>query len=249
MLTILYQDDHLIAIEKPTNLLVHKTELDKHETRFAVQLLRDQIGKRVYPVHRLDKGTSGVLLFALDKESARQAGWAFEQQQVDKSYLAIVRGYPEPTGQIDHPLTRRIADLEWLGKKVDPAPQLASTGYERLGTVELPFASSRYPCSRFALMALYPQTGRRHQLRRHMKHISHPIIGDATYGKGEINRQFAQHIGHTRLWLACVSMQLQHPVTGDVLRLQSPLAEEFHHVLEQLGWQAEYEAWHPRQLS
>lgn len=236
MLPILYRDQQLIAIHKPSNLLVHRSELDRHETRFAIQLLRDQIGQRVYPVHRLDKGTSGVLLFALDKESAKAMSWQFERQEVSKRYLAVVRGHPAEAGHIDHPLSRRVDDLAWLGEKVEQGPQQAQTDYRRLATVELPIAVDRYPSSRYALMELSPLTGRRHQLRRHMKHIAHPIIGDATHGKGVHNRMFAEHFGSQRMLLACMEMQISHPVTGAAIQLTCPLAEDFASVVRALGW-------------
>lgn len=237
MLPILYRDPQLIAIHKPSNLLVHRSELDRHETRFAIQLLRDQIGQRVYPVHRLDKGTSGVLLFALDKDSAREMSWQFERQEVSKRYLAIVRGHPAESGHIDHALSRRVDDLAWLGEKVQPGPQEAQTDYRRLATVELPIAVDRYPTSRYALLELSPLTGRRHQLRRHMKHIAHPIIGDATHGKGVHNRMFAEHFGSQRMLLACMEMQITHPLTGAAIQLTCPLAEDFASVVRALGWE------------
>ncbi|UGA40821.1 pseudouridine synthase [Chromobacterium haemolyticum] len=163
---------------------MHRTALDRNETRFAVQLLRDQIGQRVYPMHRLDKGTSGVLLFALDKDMCREMSWQFERQQVDKRYIAVVRGHTDDAGHIDYPLSRRPDDLEWIGETVDTAPQAAVTDYRTLARIELPIEVERYPSSRYSLLELTPHTGRRHQLRRHLKHIAHPIIGDATHGKG-----------------------------------------------------------------
>ncbi len=236
MLPILYQDDHLVAIHKPSNLLVHRTSLDAHERRFAVQLLRDQLGRRVYPAHRLDKGTSGILLFGLTPAAGRAMSMAFEAQQVDKRYLAVVRGWPAEHGEIDHALERRVDDAELWGGSVPKGPQDALTRYRRLATAELPWQVDRYPTSRYALVELDPLTGRRHQLRRHLKHISHPIIGDATYGKGVHNRAFAEAFGVSRLLLACVAMSLPHPVSGARLDLHCPLAEDFASVLNQLGW-------------
>ncbi|POA98305.1 pseudouridylate synthase [Chromobacterium sinusclupearum] len=238
MLPILYRDDLLIAIHKPANLLVHRTMLDRHETRFAVQLLRDQIGQRVYPVHRLDKGTSGVLLFALDKDAGRELSWQFERQQVQKRYLAVVRGHPDAEGLIDHPLSRRPDDLEWIGEKVETAPQAAQTRYRTLATVELPIMVERYPSSRYALLELEPLTGRRHQLRRHLKHIAHPIIGDSTYGKGRHNRMFADELDCRRMLLACLEMELTHPVSGTPLRIACPLESGFSALIDRLGWSA-----------
>ena len=107
-LPIIHRDEHLIAVHKPSGLLVHRTFLDRHETRFAVQILRDQIGQHVHPVHRLDRGTSGVLLFALDKDVCPEAAAQFEKQQVEKTYLAVVRGHPDECGIIDQPLTRQF---------------------------------------------------------------------------------------------------------------------------------------------
>jgi len=181
-LPILYRDDWLIAIHKPAGLLVHRSALDRHETRFALQMLRDQIGRQVFPVHRLDKGTSGVLLFALDREVGRVLNGQFERGEVAKTYLAVVRGHPPEAGEIDHPLVR-MAD-EHAGIVASAAAQPALTRYCRLATVELPYRVDRYPSSRYALLELEPLTGRWHQLRRHLKHIAHPIIGDATHGKG-----------------------------------------------------------------
>ncbi|MDN0074215.1 tRNA pseudouridine(65) synthase TruC [Crenobacter sp. SG2303] len=245
---IVFRDEHLIAIHKPAGLLVHRTVLDRHERWFAIQLLRNQIGQRVYPAHRLDKGTSGVLLFGLSKDAGRELSWAFERQEVDKRYLAVVRGHPADEGEIDHPLARRVDDLEWIGEKVSTEPQAAVTRYRTLARTELPFAVDRYPTSRYALVELDPLTGRRHQLRRHLKHIAHPIIGDATYGKGIHNRFFAEQFGCQRLLLACVEMRLTHPFTGEALTLTAPLAEDFAALIDTLGWRDAVEArWLPPQ--
>lgn len=237
MLDILYRDEQLIAIAKPSGLLVHRSMLDRHETRFAVQLLRDQIGQRVHPVHRLDRGTSGVLLFALDSETARAAGAQFEAQRVGKTYLAIVRGHPDATGRIDHPLNRLRDAAEFRPENSRDETQAARTDYRRLATVELPFAVDRYPTSRYALLELKPHSGRRHQLRRHLKHIAHPIIGDATYGKGCHNRFFQTQFACRRLLLACTALCLQHPLHGTPLRITAPLSGDFAQLIGALGWQ------------
>ena len=126
-LPVLYRDEALIAVHKPSGLLVHRSELDRHETRFTVQIVRDQIGQHVYPAHRLDRGTSGVLLFALDRDIARQLGEQFQTQQIDKTYLAIVRGYPDEIGVIDHPLTRQYDDYEFRAADATAEAQTALT--------------------------------------------------------------------------------------------------------------------------
>ena len=237
MLDILYRDDFLVAINKPSGLLVHRSNIDRHETRFALQLLRDQIGQRVFPLHRLDKPTSGVLLFALDADSARQVGGQFERDEIRKHYLAVVRGWPPDAGMIDHPLSRRFDDY---GRRYradsPPAAQPAVTQYRRLACVELPVAVDRYPTSRYALVELQPGTGRQHQLRRHLKHLAHPVIGDATYGKGLHNRLFQQRFGSRRLLLACTRLELRHPQEDRTLSIAAPLEEDFAAVLSALGW-------------
>jgi tRNA pseudouridine65 synthase len=234
MLDILYRDDYLIAIDKPPGLLVHRSDIDRHETRFAVQLLRDQIGRRVQPVHRLDKGTSGVLLFAFATDITRELSRQFENNEVERTYLAVVRGWPPASGLIDHPLSRQHDDY---GRSLPGAEaQPAMTRYRTLATIELPCAVDRYPTARYALVELMPLTGRHHQLRRHMKHISHPIIGDATHGKGRHNRYFQNEFGCSRLLLACVGIAFRHPVTGETVTIAARPKDQFASLLERFGW-------------
>ena len=265
-LPLLYRDEHLVAVHKPSGLLVHRSMIDRHETRFALQIVRDQIGQRVYPVHRLDKGTSGVLLFALDESSARQLGQSFDNGLVDKRYLAVVRGWAPESGVIDHPL-RRIDDAygspltaaskSGVGRKflqVDGAPsaardavdspqrlaaQPAVTHFQCLAGAEIAErveAEQRFPTTRYSLLALQPVTGRQHQLRRHLKHIAHPIIGDATYGKGIHNRFIAQRVGVSRLLLACLAMSFPHPLDARPIRVLARPDEAMRQAMRQLGW-------------
>lgn len=238
-LEILYRDDCLVAVHKPSGLLVHRSELDRHETRFALQMVRDQIGHRVWAAHRLDKGTSGVLLFALDPDTASLIGRQFEAGTVGKSYLAVVRGHPPESGIIDHPLTRQRDDYEFVGNNSSCEAQPAVTRFRRLATVELPHRVDRYPTSRYALLELEPLTGRRHQIRRHLKHISHPIVGDATYGKGRHNRLFTELFGCRRLLLACTRLAFRHPHGGKAVAIEAPPAGDFSAVLAQLGWESQ----------
>lgn len=232
---ILFQDDQLIAIHKPSGLLVHRSEIDRHETRFALQEVRDQIGQRVHAIHRLDKGTSGILLFGLHPDGARAVSMQFEAGTVRKRYLAIVRGWPDQVGEIDHPLSRQYDDYERSPDQIAP-PQDARTRYRRMATVTLPHQVDRYPSSRYALLELDPITGRKHQLRRHLKHLAHPIIGDATYGKGRHNRLFTELFGSQRLLLACTQLAFDHPITRERVTLGCPLSEDFATVCHQLGW-------------
>lgn len=237
VLRVVYQDEHLVAIDKPAGLLVHRTGLDARERQFALQLLRRQVKRKLYPVHRLDKGTSGVLVFALDREAAATLGGMLARQEVAKTYLAVVRGHPPEAGEIDHPLRRHRDETE--GGAGSPEPREAKTRYRRLATIELPHRVDRYPTSRYALVELHPLTGRSHQLRRHLAHIAHPIIGDSTFGSGRHNRLFRTLLGCHRLLLACVEVRLAHPATGAPLRLTAPLSGEFAGVLRQLDWASE----------
>ncbi len=233
-LEILYQDDVLVAINKPSGLLVHRTMIDRHETRFAVQLLRNQLKQRVYPVHRLDKPTSGVLLFALNRDIARQVGTSFSEQQIYKRYMAVVRGWPDDEGEIDYALT----DGPDFGSQVDDAvARPAVTRYRTLARCEVPFAVGRYQQSRYALVEMTPLNGRRHQLRRHFKHIFHPLIGDTSYGEGRHNRLFREQFDCQRLLLHACELRLTHPLSGKELRLQTDVPENFAQVLQAAGLQ------------
>ncbi|MFG6487004.1 pseudouridine synthase [Roseateles sp. BYS78W] len=217
-LTVLHVDEHLVAIDKPPGLLVHRTQLAAHEDEAALQLLRDQLGRPVWPVHRLDRGTSGVLLFALSAEIASLLGAMFEQGRMTKSYLALVRGWPaEDEGLVDHPLARD-PELPSAGQTMLDA----QTRWRVLQRREWPVATDpRFATTRVALLEAEPLQGRRHQIRRHLKHIAHPILGDATHGKGPLNRAVAAHLGQARLWLHAQRLELVHPVSGAPLRLEA----------------------------
>jgi tRNA pseudouridine65 synthase len=238
MLNILYRDDQLIAIDKPAGLLVHRSLIDRHETRFAVQLLRDQIGRRVYPLHRLDKPTSGVLLFALSEDAARRMGAVFEGAAVRKTYLAVVRGYTEESGCIDYPLREDPDRMTDALADADKPARPAVSDYRRLATLELPVPDGRHATSRYSLLAVWPRTGRKHQIRRHMKHIFHPVIGDTTHGDGRHNRIFREHLQCRRLLLTAYALCFTHPETGTEIRIRAPLDAEFARVCARFGWDA-----------
>lgn len=234
-LEILYRDDTLIAINKPAGMLVHRSWLDKHETVFAMQTLRDQIGQHVYPIHRLDRPTSGVLLFALNSDMARLMSEQFEQHRLQKSYLAIVRGYLLGEDRIDYPLKvklDKIADKFTTEKEA----QSAITDYQSLATVELPYSVGKFPTSRYSLVQLFPKTGRKHQLRRHMKHLFHPIIGDTNYGDLHQNRAFSAYTSCERLLLHANCLQFVHPITAQSITINAPLSEEWQSLFHQFNW-------------
>jgi len=235
-LEILYQDAYLVAINKPSGLLVHKSPIDKHETRFALQEVRDQIGQYVYPIHRLDKPTSGVLLFALSKEVAQNMSEAFRENEVKKEYITIVRGYVDEEGLIDHPLKQMLDTKAEKKLGITKEEQDATTIYTRLATVELPYAVSRYPVARYSLVRLYPQTGRKHQLRRHMKHIHHHMIGDTKHGRGEHNKLFREKFGLDRLLLHAHRISFVHPIDQKSIVINACLDDTFHQLFEDFGW-------------
>lgn len=214
-LELLHDDGVLLAVHKPPGLLVHRSPLDAAETDTVQRRLKAQLGRWLLPVHRLDKGTSGLLLLAASPAAARAAGAAFQAQGVAKRYLAFVRGWPPEAVSVDHPLRADEAPPE------APA-QPARTRFVRLARLELDIAlGGPHPRSRAALVEAQPLHGRRHQVRRHLKHLAHPIVGDATHGKGPLNRAWAARLGLQRLWLHASHLALPHP-DGGVLSLHAP---------------------------
>lgn len=227
-LKVLYRDNHLIAIDKPAGTLVHRTRLSD-DSHAVLQQLRDQIGERINPVHRLDRPTSGVLLFAFTGEMTRALQNTFFQGDVEKAYLALVRGYTEESGTVDRPLRQAPHKPE----------RPAQTRYRRLRTVEAQFPAGRYPTTRYSLVRAEPLTGRLHQIRRHFAHLRHPIIGDTTHGDGKQNKAFRAQFNEYRLMLMARSIRLPHPVSGELLHIQAPLPEAFTRIFTHLGWPAE----------
>lgn len=211
-LPVLYLDDHLVAVAKPSGLSVHRGW--DRDRDVALQRVRDQIGRRVYPVHRLDRATSGVLLFALSSEMAAALQKSFSERRVIKRYVLLVRGIPPQEGVIDHPVPKSRG-----GERVD-----AVTTFRRLATFE-----------RYGLMEAFPKTGRLHQIRRHFKHLSHPLIGDVRYGKGDQNRLFRERFGLHRLALHAFELTVPHPQTGDTLRLGADVPEDLAEPWREMG--------------
>lgn len=237
MIPVLHLDDEIVVVSKPAGLLVHRSTLDRHETRFLVQSLRDQLGRSVTPVHRLDRPTSGVMVLAFNGDACARLSDAFERGLVHKHYVAIVRGETASDGFVDHPL-RRLRDDPGALPGVPDVCDTAQTRYRRLAAVELPYRIDRYPTTRYSLVALQPLTGRRHQLRRHLKHLSHPIIGDTTYGKSSHNRFFEERFDSHRLLLSATRLCFPHPADGRPMLIEAPLPEDFQKVVDALGWDA-----------
>lgn len=224
-LPVLYQDGDLVAIDKPAGMLVHRSPISRDRV-FVLQSLRDQLGRRVYPVHRLDRATSGVLLFGLSAAAARGLVGQFERREVGKRYLAVARGWVAAEGLIDHP----VADAEGNG-----VAQPALTRFRRLATVELAVAVDRYPTSRYSLVEVEPLTGRRQQIRRHFKHISHHLVGDTTHGNGRHNRFFREHYGIHRLLLMAESLAFHHPASGQPMLVRAAADRDWETALTIFG--------------
>ncbi len=226
MLDILFRDEYLIAINKPHDLLVHRSKIAADVEEFAIQLLRDQIGQKVNPVHRLDRKTGGALLFAFDKAIEVEMQKQFSDNKVSKKYLAIVRGYTPDNGEIDYPL-----------RKENGALQEAFTAYLTLNRAELNVALGKHTTSRYSLVEATPTTGRMHQLRKHFSHIFHPIIGDRTHGCNKQNKLFTEQWTMNTMLLHASALNFKHPVSDESIIIEAPLQAEFIRMMQLMGWQ------------
>ncbi|MGR3808290.1 tRNA pseudouridine(65) synthase TruC [Pasteurella testudinis] len=235
-LEILYRDEDIIAVNKPAGMLVHRSWLDKHETRFVMQTLRDQIGQHVYTVHRLDRPTSGVLVLALNQAAARRLSQQFEHKRIEKVYLALVRGFLDGSGTIDYPLKVRLDKIADKFSQQEKEAQSAVTHYQALAQIEMPYPAGRYPTTRYSLVRLSPQTGRKHQLRRHLKHLHHPIIGDSAYGDLRQNRTFTRQLGCCGLMLHAQQIRFAHPITGQEVSICAGVDENWQRMLNIFKW-------------
>ena len=224
MLEILFEDEDFVAINKPHGLLVHKSSIAADTSEFALQLLRDQIGKKVYPAHRLDRKTAGVLLFSLNKEMDSAIQTAFSQNLIKKEYLAVLRGHTDSEGTIDYPL-----------KKENGTIQEALTNYQTLATTEIDLPFGKFPTSRYSLVLAKPETGRMHQLRRHFAHIFHPIIGDRPHGCNKQNKLWKDTFQHDTMLLHAKSLAFIHPRTQENIFIQAQIQPEFERALAILG--------------
>jgi tRNA pseudouridine65 synthase len=250
ILTILYQDEYLVAIDKPAGLFVHRSFMDRDEIYFALQLVRDQIGQYVYPVHRLDRPTSGVLLFALNKEVAQKLNEAFanksngigeinQESELTKTYYALVRGHLPMTEQaelIDYALKEKLDKLGDKNVSRDKEPQSAQTYYQVIKQASLPIAVGKFDSVRYSLVKLLPVTGRRHQIRRHLAHLRYPILGDINYGDNKQNPFFIQHFGFKRLMLIAKSLSFIHPITKKKIIITAEFDQQWQQVFTELNW-------------
>ncbi|PIB35206.1 pseudouridylate synthase [Reichenbachiella sp. 5M10] len=224
-LEIIYQDEHYVAINKPHGLMVHRSKISRNTDQFALQQLRNQIDQRVYPAHRLDRKTSGVLLFALHEEALKKVRKIFDEQQIHKTYWAIVRGHTVESETINYALTNDNG-------KVQPAV----THYRTVDRVELEVPHGKFSTSRYAWVEAYPETGRMHQLRKHFAHIYHPIIGDRPHGCNKQNKLFLEKWKMNTMLLHARSMEFVHPFTFKKLVLQAHLHPEFERMMLLMGF-------------
>lgn len=215
-LEILYQDDFFVAVNKPNGLLVHRSPIARDAKEFALQLLRDQLGRLVYPVHRLDRKTSGVLLFGLDPQTTHLLQQGIEEKQTQKDYYAIVRGYFPESIHLDYALTND------RGKQ-----QEALTFFKCLKRSELDLPFGKHSTSRYSLILAQPQTGRMHQIRKHCNHLRHPIIGDRPHGCNKQNRLFKEQWAMTTMLLHAQALHLKHPRTKQDMCIEAAFPEEF----------------------
>jgi len=228
MLQILHQDDAIIAVNKPAGMAVHRSKMVGNADIFLIDELREQVGGTVYLAHRLDRATSGVLLIARSSEIAAALGEQFMGRDVHKQYLTVVRGWPEPEeGVIDYPLP---------GSRETGPRKDASTRYRRLATTEQSIALGRYPQQRYALLLAEPETGRFRQIRKHLAHIHHPVIGDCQHGRSDHNRLYKQYFSCHRMLLHAWRLSFRHPTSGEPMRIDAPLDAAFEGLLARFGW-------------
>jgi tRNA pseudouridine65 synthase len=225
-LTTLFADEWLAVVDKPAGLMVHDSKLARGETDFAADRLREQFGKPIFLIHRLDRATSGCLLLAFDRETASALGKTLMSQDVDKEYLAVCRGWPEPAFTVDHPLD---------GGPGKPEKKPAVTHFTRLATGELPVPSNGFETSRYALLRCELETGRFRQIRRHLKHAFHHMIGDTSHGDGRHNLQFRMRGVH-RMLLHASTLSFTHPVSGERIAVTAPLDAEFRKAYALFDW-------------
>ncbi|MCW3807510.1 pseudouridine synthase [Plebeiibacterium marinum] len=216
MLEIIYQDEHMVVINKPHGLLVHRSPIASDAREFALQMLRDQIQQSVYPIHRIDRKTSGILVFALSSSMAAKLQTILENPKTQKTYLAIVRGHFPDNIEVNHPLTND------KGKTQD-----AFTIFKTIKRCELEIPFGKFPTSRYSLIEAYPKTGRMHQIRKHLNHLRHPIIGDRPHGCNKQNKLFKEKWNMMTMMLHASKLELNHPVTETPMLLKAGLFDEF----------------------
>ncbi|QIZ76682.1 pseudouridine synthase [Ferrimonas lipolytica] len=231
-LPILYQDEHLVAVNKPANMLVHRGEKLSHGRTFVLQTMRDQLGQHIYPVHRLDKATSGVILLAKSSQAASDTIKAWHR--VEKRYLAVVRGYAPAQAEVDLPLAapRDRSNPNWQPGPESPALTLVRS----LAQIELQVEIDKYPTSRYSMVECFPKTGRKHQLRRHLRHLGHPILCDTRYGKNRHYHYFRDELGIDRMLLHAHKISFTPAGANAPITVTAPLDDTFSNLCQRFNW-------------
>ena len=242
-LNVLYQDEYFVAVDKPSGLLVHRSFLDKRETLFAMQLVRDQIGQHVFPLHRLDRPTSGVLLFALSSDVARISSELFSEHKITKRYLALTRGFAPESVHVDHALKYKFDKIADKFSDQDKPAQEAQTDFNCLHQAVINKPLGKFPSVRYSLVECYPKTGRKHQIRRHLNHLNHPILNDANYGDNKQNHFFQDEFGLNRLMLFAKDLMFVHPITNKQVHITASIGENELSIFEKLGWPSSEDAY------
>lgn len=240
-LDILFEDEHLIAVNKPSGLLVHPSWIAPRGTPNLASMLKSYFdGGSPYTIHRLDRPTSGVILFGKNKEIAQQMNLIFAERKISKTYLCMCRGYTPEQDVIDYALKEQLDKIADKHANQDKEPQEAVSNYKRLGMVEIDMPVGRYDRSRYSLVEVKPETGRKHQIRRHMKHIFHPIAGDTKHGDNKHNKALKQGFDLQRLMLMATELEFIHPVTDQTLKLTAPVDEYCDQLFSGFGWSGLY---------
>ncbi len=229
MLEIIYQDSYIVAVNKPAGLLVHRTNFAEETEEFLLQKLRNQINQRVYPIHRLDRQTSGVILFALNPTTASLLGKQFQDKHPNKTYFCIVRGYMNEEIELDYAIKK-----ENMKSRVD-----AVTRFEPLAKVELDIPTGPYNTSRYSLVKAYPQTGKWHQIRQHLGHLRHYIVGDKRHGDHRHNKTWANKLNCPQMMLHAYQLCFTHPETQTDICLKAKFPEYWHRIFKEFGWTAD----------
>ncbi|KAB1159540.1 pseudouridine synthase [Tenacibaculum aiptasiae] len=227
-LDILFEDEYIICVSKPNNVVVHHAHHSRNvsDEDSLLQLLFNQFGKKFYPIHRLDRKTSGIILLAKETSFVSKFQELFTNNEIQKTYYGIVRGHAPERKIIDSPVKGRDANVH----------KEAETLLELVDKITLDIPVKPYDTSRYSLVKLSPKTGRLHQLRIHMNKISHPLIGDPKYGDKNHNTMFIENFNCENLFLHAYSLTFKHPISNKEMILKAKLPNDWNILFEKFNW-------------
>ena len=227
-LEIIYEDEYMLCVTKPNNVLVHHAYHSRNmsDEKSLLQLIQEQIGLKTYPIHRLDRKTSGAILLAKNKEYVSEFQDLFTNNEIQKIYYGVVRGFSPASKTIDSPVKGRDANVH----------KEALTELKTLENITLEIPVKPYDTSRYSLVELFPKTGRMHQLRVHSNKISHPLIGDAKYGDKNHDVMFDENFGFKNLFLHAGKLEFTHPFTNEKLILKASFPKDWIALFEKFSW-------------